>query len=91
MFGWIILVLVIGYNFAIIVATLADLWRDCWRGGNLSVMDEIRREYYWEKINQYECENEDIERKTISKWVRLGNLNEKEEVHEKCKFIRIKV
>lgn len=59
-FGWIILVLVIGYNFTIILAMLVDLWRDCWRGGNLSVMDEIRREYYWEKINQYECENKDI-------------------------------
>lgn len=57
---------------------LIDLWVDCWRGGNLKGMDEIRKEFYWEKVKNYENENMDIDEKVVSNWVRMGNLTERE-------------
>ena len=45
--GWIILILVFSFNIVIIAVMMIDLWRDCWKGGSLYVMDQIRKEYYW--------------------------------------------
>ena len=54
-------------------------------------MDEIRKNYYWEKVKKYEDENEDIDPNVVSSWVKLGNLNEDEGVHKKSHFITIKI
>ena len=53
-FGWIALGLVLIYNISILAVMMIDLWNDCWKGGNLKCMDEIRKEYYWEKVMNYE-------------------------------------
>lgn len=68
-----------------------DTVRLCAGGDILSQMDQARQEYYWEKVRRYEDENEDINVNIISKWVKLGNLRELDNVHEESKYVTIKI
>lgn len=44
---------------------------------NRKLMDEARRIYYYDKLKAYEEENEDVPLGLVNKWVKLGNLNDR--------------
>jgi hypothetical protein len=44
---------------------------------NRAKMDEARKKFYFQKIREYEKENEASSKYLVSKWVKLGNLNNK--------------
>jgi hypothetical protein len=38
-------------------------------------MDAARKKYYYNKIKEYEKDNESSSKQLVNKWVKLGNLN----------------
>lgn len=54
----------------------------CFVGDSMKQMDDIRKNYYWEKVKKYEDQNEDINVNVICKWVKLGNLREQANIHD---------
>lgn len=52
--GWIGFIFVVFFNFSVIIITIVDFIRMCKVGNTLHQMDEIRRDYYWEKVKKYE-------------------------------------
>ena len=38
-------------------------------------MDQARKKYYYDKIKDYEKDNEEASKDLVSRWVRLGNIN----------------
>lgn len=38
-------------------------------------MDSARKKYYYNKIKEYEKDNESSSKQLVNKWVKLGNLN----------------
>lgn len=75
-FGWVGFGMCFFFNIGFIVLMLFDLVRGC-RMSNREMMDEARRVYYYNKLKQYEEENEDVPLGLVNKWVRLGNLNQR--------------
>jgi hypothetical protein len=53
LFGWIALGVLILYNVGFIVLAFINLWQMC-KFTNRELMDENRRDYYFEKLNDYE-------------------------------------
>jgi hypothetical protein len=47
------------------------------RVSNRAKMDEVRKRYYFSKIREYEKDNESSSKELVSRWVKLGNLNDK--------------
>lgn len=52
-------------------------------------MDEARRLYYYDKLKAYEEENYDTPLGLVNKWVRLGNLNNRN--YEELPDVNIRV
>lgn len=47
------------------------------RKSNRQQMDEARKIYYMDKLKSYEDENEDVPVALVNRWVKLGNLNDR--------------
>ena len=41
------------------------------------MMDEARKVYYYDKLKAYEEENADVPLGLVNKWVKKGNLNDR--------------
>lgn len=68
--------MVFTFNLGFIVLWLYDLVRGC-RLSNRELMDLARRQYYYAKLKSYENENEDVPLGLVNRWVKLGNLNQR--------------
>lgn len=75
-FGWVGFGMVFFFNCGFIVLYIYDMVQGC-RKSNRKMMDEARRVYYYQKLKTYEEENEDVPLGLVNKWVKLGNLNER--------------
>ena len=75
-FGWVGFGMVFLFNCGFVVLYIIDLYRGC-KMSNREMMDEARRVYYYNKLKQYEEENEDVPLGLVNKWVKLGNLNKR--------------
>ena len=64
------------FNLSFLVLFIYDVYRGC-KKSNRELMDEARRTYYYDKLKAFEEENEDVPLGIVNKWVRLGNLNER--------------
>ena len=65
------------FNIGFIILFIIDTYRGC-KKTNRQHMDEARRVYYYQKLKAYEEENEDVPLGLVNKWVKLGNLNERD-------------
>ena len=74
MFGWIALGLVFIYNIGFIVLACINLWQQC-KYTNRELMDENRRNYYFQKLNDYEENHENVPIELVNEYVKKGNLN----------------
>lgn len=74
--GWFGFVLVWTFNIGFIVLTIIDVVLGC-RRSNRQMMDEARRIYYYDKVIDYEKEKDQVPLALMNKWVKLGNLNDR--------------
>lgn len=74
--GWLGFALVWGFNIGFIVLLIIDLVQAFRKSGRQN-MDEARRIYYYDKIEEYEKEKEQVPLGLMNKWVKLGNLNDR--------------
>jgi len=92
-FGWIGFSMVFFFNFGFIFLYIYDIYCGC-RMTKRQMMDEARKNYYYNKLKQFEEENEDAPLGLVNKWVRLGNLNERDydtlpDVNVRVEYFRI--
>lgn len=64
------------FNISFICMNIFDLCTGL-RVSNRAKMDDARKRYYFAKIRDYEKDNEASSKELVSRWVRLGNLNNK--------------
>lgn len=92
-FGWVGFGMVFLFNIGFIVLYIYDTVQGC-RMTNKQMMDEARKIYYYNKLKEYEEENEDAPLGLVNKWVRLGNLNKRDydalpDVNIRVEYFRI--
>jgi hypothetical protein len=87
-FGWAGFGLVFFFNSSFIVLLLYDLVLEC-RALPRMLMCEARKLYYYNKIKSYEEQNEELPLALANKWVKLGNLNNRN--YEELPDISIRV
>lgn len=74
--GWFGFVLVFAFNIGFLVLFGIDVVNG-FRHTTREMMDESRRVYYYNKIGEYEKENEQVPLGLMNRWVKLGNLNKR--------------
>lgn len=74
--GWVGFVTVFVFNLSFVALMFFDLYKGC-KKTNKEIIDEARRLYYYDKLKSFEQENEDVPLGLVNKWVKLGNLNER--------------
>ena len=65
------------FNISFLILLFIDIYRGC-KMSNREMMDEARRVYYYDKLKSYEQENDDVPIGLVNKWVKLGNLNQRD-------------
>jgi hypothetical protein len=75
-FGWVSFGMVFLFNIGFIILYIFDFVRGC-RMTNQQMMDEARKVYYYDKLKAYEEENADVPLGLVNKWVKKGNLNDR--------------
>ena len=72
--GWLGFVSVWVFNIGFIVLCIIDVCLG-FRKTNRDMMDEARRVYYYDKINDYEKDYDQVPLGLMNRWVKMGNLN----------------
>lgn len=62
------------FNIGFFVLLIVDIVQGC-RYSSRQLMDEARRTYYYDKITEYENEKDQVPLALMNKWVKQGNLN----------------
>lgn len=75
--GWLGFALVWTFNLGFIVLMIVDIAQGC-KKNNRQLMDEARRVYYYNKITEYEKDSDQVPLGLMNKWVKLGNLNDRD-------------
>ena len=65
------------FNITFVILFIFDIVRGC-KMSNRQMMDEARRFYYYDKLKSFEEENDDVPIGLVNKWVKLGNLNQRD-------------
>ena len=86
--GWFGFVLVMLYNVRFVFLLFVDIVQGC-RKSNRQMVEDARRIYYYDKIVNYEKEKDQVPLSVMNKWVKLGNLNDRN--HEELPQINIRV
>lgn len=74
--GWLGFALVWAFNIGFVVLIIIDIVQ-AFRKSGRQTMDEARRIYYYEKITEYEKDKDQVPLGLMNKWVKLGNLNDR--------------
>ena len=72
--GWTGFISVFYFNLFYVVIVIYDLCMGL-KISNRQKMDYARKKYYFQKIEEYEKDNEEANKELVNRWVRLGNIN----------------
>lgn len=86
--GWVGFVLVFIFNIGFFVLLIINFIIGC-KYSNRKLMSDARKKYYFEKVSNYEKEFEEVPLPLMNRWVKLGNLNAREE--EKLPDINVRI
>jgi len=76
--GWFGFAMVWTFNIGFIVLLVIDVVLGC-RQSNRQMIEEARRIYYYDKIVEYEKDRNQGPVPLMNKWVKLGNLNDRDQ------------
>ena len=64
------------FNLGFIVLLFVNIGQGC-RKSNREMMQESRRLFYYDKITDYEKEKDQVPLALMNRWVKMGNLNDR--------------
>jgi hypothetical protein len=64
------------FNLGFVGLLVVDVVQGC-KKTNRQMVDKARRSYYYDKITGYEKDRDQVPLALMNKWVKLGNLNDR--------------